>query len=201
MRTVTRGLSLAVAASLLVGEGLACGDKLLVIGRPVRSQRAHGAVDRASILVYLDAQGRLQATIEETSLGRDLALAGHTVRLASSADEIRDEVRSGAHDILLADIEDIVELETELLDDPGSPSLLPRDRQLHRRRVGQGRGPVQVHPRLTERRQALPGGDPGGVDASTRRGARGRVRGVFWSGRVTEEGESCGVERGYSDRS
>jgi hypothetical protein len=125
MRTVARGLSLAVAASLIAGEGLACGDKLLVVRRSVRSQRAHGAVQRASILVYLDVQGSLQAAIDETSLGRDLELAGHAVRLASSPDDVGREIRSGAYDILLADIAEIVELDPELLDAPGSPSLLP----------------------------------------------------------------------------
>jgi len=125
MQTVARGLGLAVVASLLAGRGLACGDKLLVVGRQVSSQRAHGAVQRATILVYLDAQGHLQAALDETSLGRDLELAGHTVHLASSPDEVSREIRSGGYDILLANISAMVELQPDLLDDPGSPFLLP----------------------------------------------------------------------------
>jgi len=125
MRTTARVLSLAVAASLLAGPGLACGDKLLVVGRQVRSQRAHGAVRHASILVYLDADGTLQAAMSETSLGRDLQLAGHTVKVASTREEVAEAIRSGAHDILLADIAEIAELPPKLLDDPESPTLLP----------------------------------------------------------------------------
>jgi hypothetical protein len=126
MRTVARGLGFWVAASLLAGPGLACGDKLLVVdGRRVRSQRAHGAIQRASILVYADPQGHLQAAIHDTSLGRDLELAGHTVRLASSRDEVNREIRAGNYDVLLADISQIIELDPELLNEPGSPFLLP----------------------------------------------------------------------------
>jgi hypothetical protein len=112
--------------ALLADAGVrACGDKLLVLGRHVRSQRAHGAVQRASILVLLDAGGHLQAALREMRLGRDLELAGHTLRTVTNGADLVEQIRSGDHDILLAGIPEAAALRSELLAAPGSPTLLP----------------------------------------------------------------------------
>jgi hypothetical protein len=103
---------------------MACGDKLLVLGQRVRSQRAHGAARRGSVLVFLDASGQLQGALREMRLGRDLELAGHRLQEVSTPDDLVEQIRSGAHDVLLADISEVGAFETELLA-PGSPTLLP----------------------------------------------------------------------------
>jgi hypothetical protein len=126
MRRAGIGLCVAAAGCLLTpGELLACGDKLLVMGRRVRSQRAHGAVQRASILVLLDAGGHLQQALREMRLERDLELAGHTLRLVGTPADLANEIRSGDHDILLADIKEAAALRSGLLAAPRSPTLLP----------------------------------------------------------------------------
>ena len=119
------GLMIAGGAVLVAREASACGDKLLVIGRGVRSQRAHGAVQRASILVYLDTGGRLQAAMKEMQLESNLRLAGHSLRSVESRAELGEQARSGRYDILLADISEMVALEGEVGSSPARPVLLP----------------------------------------------------------------------------
>jgi len=126
MRGVAAGLCLVAGMGLLAGgEVRACGDKLLVLGRHVRSQRAHGAVQRASILVLLDAGGHLEAALREMRLERDLELAGHSLRVVATSGDLVEQLRSGDHHILIADISEAAALGSELLSAPGSPTLLP----------------------------------------------------------------------------
>ena len=126
MRKVASGLCLAAVGWLVAGsEVLACGDKPLVLGQHVRSQRAKGAVRRASILVLLDERGQLQTALREMRFERDLVLAGHIVRVVSASDDLVEQVRSGEHDILVASLADVAALEAEVLAGPDSPTLLP----------------------------------------------------------------------------
>ena len=104
---------------------MACGDKLLVMGRHVRSQRARGAVQRASILVLLDAGGHLQAALRDMRLQRNLELAGHTLRVVTNPADLVEQVRSGTHDILMADISEAGALRSEPDGRAGQPVLLP----------------------------------------------------------------------------
>jgi hypothetical protein len=125
MRVFVAGFCLVTGAALLVADATACGDKLLVLGRHPRSQRAHGAVQRASILVFLDDRGQLEAALREMRLERDLRLAGHRLRFVSSTGELIEEVRSGDHDLLMAEITQASAFPAGLLASPGSPTVLP----------------------------------------------------------------------------
>jgi hypothetical protein len=126
MRRVAMSLCLVAAGALLAeGEVRACGDKLLVLGRDVRSQRVHGAVQHGSILVFLDEGGHLQEALRERGLRQDLELAGHSLRMVSDPAELVAEIRSGAHDVLIVDIATAAALGSEVLSVPGGPILLP----------------------------------------------------------------------------
>ena len=125
MSKVAACLCLMAGAAFAAAEARACGDKLLVIGRHPRSQRAHGAVQRASILVLLDDRGHLQEALREMRLERDLQLAGHRLRMVSTTGNLVEQVRSGDYDILMADISEASVFPPELLAAPGSPTLLP----------------------------------------------------------------------------
>lgn len=126
MRRVASGLCLTVALALMASaEGIACGDKLLVLSQHVRAQRAKGAIRRASILLLLDGGGQLEAALREMRFERDLALAGHRLHVVSTTDELEQQLRSGGHDILVAGIADIAALAKELPAGPGGPTLLP----------------------------------------------------------------------------
>jgi len=125
MRRTILGLVLAGGALLMVREAGACEDKFLVIGRGARQQRALGAVQRASILLYLDAQGHLRTALSESKLESNLKLAGHSLRSAEGRSELAEGLASGKYDIVLADISEMAALEPAVGSGSSRPYLLP----------------------------------------------------------------------------
>ena len=117
--------AVSLTACLVAMDGLACGDKFLVIGRGLRSQRAKGAVQKAAILMYMDPRSDLPAAIKEQGLESDLKLAGHKVRVLEDRRAVGDTLRAQRYDIVLAGISDMESLERELGSAPSRPILLP----------------------------------------------------------------------------
>ncbi len=119
--------SLVVALGLLgtPGDAQACGDKFLVIGRGVRAQRARGAVHKTSILIYASPRGRLPEALKAGQLETNLRLAGHTLRQVDDRDTLSAELKAGRHDLVMADISDMLGLEPEVGSAPSRPYLLP----------------------------------------------------------------------------
>lgn len=118
-------VAVSIVCCLGASDGFACGDKFLVIGRGLRSQRAKGAVQKASILMYLDPQGGLPAAMREEGLETNLKLAGHRLHSVSDRRELAQELRAQSYDIVLAGIEDMGRIEAELGAAPARPTLLP----------------------------------------------------------------------------
>ncbi len=125
MRKILLGLVLAGGALIAAREAGACGDKFLVIGRGVRQQRAHGAVQRASILLYMDAKGQLEAALGEQKVQTHLKLAGHTLGSAAGRSELSERLASGKYDIVLASLSEMTTLEPAVGSGPTRPFLLP----------------------------------------------------------------------------
>lgn len=125
MRRIVLGLLLMMGALLVVREAGACGDKFLVIGRGVRQQRAQGAVQRASILLYRDAQGQLDAALREQKVETHLKLAGHTLRSVDGRSQLIERLASGRYDIVLASLSEMAAVEQALGSSPTRPFLLP----------------------------------------------------------------------------
>lgn len=125
MPRIALGLVLAGGALLAAREAGACGDKFLVIGRGVRQQRAQGAVQRASILLYLDSRGELERTLREEKVEANLKLAGHTLRSVASRSELTERLASGKYDIVLVSLSDIPAVEQAVGSGPARPFLLP----------------------------------------------------------------------------
>jgi DNA-binding NtrC family response regulator len=115
---------LAVIAGFLAAGGdiFACGDKLLIVGRGLRTNRA---LHRASILVYADPKGSLPAALKEGHLRRDLERAGHRLRTATSREEFDAALGSGTYDLVLADFKAAPLLESEARTAPSKPTILP----------------------------------------------------------------------------
>jgi len=125
MRRILLGLVLAGGALLGAREVGACGDKFLVIGRGVRQQRAQGAVHHASILLYYDAQGQLEAALRGEKVEAHLKLAGHRLQAAAGRPQLGERLASGKYDIVIAPLSEIQALEPALRDSPTRPFLLP----------------------------------------------------------------------------
>ncbi len=125
MPRMMSGLLLAGAALLMARDAGACGDKFLVIGRGVRQQRAQGAVQRASILLYRDVEGRLQAALREQKVEVHLKLAGHTLRSVEGRSQLTEQLASGKYDIVLASLSEMTAIEQAVGSGPTRPFLLP----------------------------------------------------------------------------
>lgn len=114
-----------MSATLVAGDALACGDKFLVVGRSVRAQRLRGAVHHASILMYVNPTGGLEAALHETGLDRELSLAGHKVHAVVDRSQLDAALARGGYDLVLAGIADMRSLESVVGAAPARPSLLP----------------------------------------------------------------------------
>jgi len=116
-----------VLLSLLLSrsDALACGDKLVVVGHGIRSNRAPGAPHRASILVFADPSGSLPAALEEGHLRKDLERAGHRLRTTTSREEFDNALSTGSYDLVLADFKVAPQLETAAAAATSRPMVLP----------------------------------------------------------------------------
>jgi hypothetical protein len=109
--------------SLLLQQGplQACGEKLLVLGRAIRFQARHTARP-ASVLVYVP-QAAL-ARLADPNLEPALREAGHATRAVTTSAELETALRSGAYDVVLANLTDAQDLEqTRALTDPDAVIL------------------------------------------------------------------------------
>lgn len=116
----------AVALGLLAlgAEGFACGDKLVIVGRGFRANRTL-ARHRASILVYADPKGSLPAALDEGHLRKDLELAGHRLRTATSLEEFEAALGAGTYDLVLADFKEVAAIQPEVAASSSRPTVLP----------------------------------------------------------------------------
>ena len=125
MPRILLGLMIAGGALLVAREASTCGDKFLVVGRGVRQQRVQGAVQRASILLYLDAQGQLEAALREQKVETNLKLAGHTLHSVAGRSQLVEHLAAAKYDIVLASLSEIAAVEQIIGSRPTRPFLLP----------------------------------------------------------------------------
>jgi hypothetical protein len=125
---VNRKLVVLVVGLLGLGLGLgddalACGDKLVVVGRGLRPKRK--AASRASILVFAPPTGSLPAALGEGGLQQDLERAGHRLSRVATDDELKRALGAGGYDIVLADFAVAARVEAETSRAPAHPTVLP----------------------------------------------------------------------------
>ena len=83
----------------------ACGDKLLLVGRGLKFQRAYASLNPGHVLVYARATLSANAGIRNTQLHRALRQAGHSVSVIEDAWLLEQALRSTSHvDVVLADV-------------------------------------------------------------------------------------------------
>jgi len=114
----------ALAGILLASDSLvACGDKLVLLGRGIRFQRMIAAKHPATILVYLNPGSGISAADREYQLRSLLKLAGHKPRAVATEAELTKEIGSGSYDLILADYSDVVALRKQI---PATkPAVIP----------------------------------------------------------------------------
>lgn len=118
------GFGLLAAALVAGGDVLACGDKLVVVGRGLRSGRVKTG-HPAAILVFADPAGSLPAALDQGHLGRDLERAGHRLRRVATQQELKAALDTGSYDLVLADFKTAASLEPEARAASSQPTVLP----------------------------------------------------------------------------
>jgi hypothetical protein len=94
------------------GSAAACGDKFLLLGRSIRYEEAYAAKHPASVLVYLNPSTGF------SKVGREifeiLKRAGHRPVVAQDTAALKEALRSGPFNVVLADIADVDGVDAEV---------------------------------------------------------------------------------------
>jgi len=118
------GNALLVAAAVLSGTtALACGDKLLALGRGLRFQRSYAA-QQANLVIYC-AAAESSATLGSTKLQTTLRRAVRSLQLVQGGSQLDQALKSGKVDVLLVDFADIAAITSQLQSAPSKPVILP----------------------------------------------------------------------------
>jgi hypothetical protein len=122
---------LAAAGFMVVGilalgwnDLSACGDKFILVGRGVRFQHAYAAVHPASILILINAKSRMGPALRDPDFLKTLKLAGHAVQ-TTTVDSAAAVLDAGRYDIVLTDVSDAMNLESQARTTASRPVVLP----------------------------------------------------------------------------
>src|SRR4029077_20429153 len=103
------GSVIFVAIATLSGTAaLACGDKLLAVGRGLRFQHV-SAAHEANLLIY-SAGTQNGAALSSTKLQTTLRRAVHRLQLVQGGSELDQALKTGRVDVMLVDFTDIAEI-------------------------------------------------------------------------------------------
>ncbi len=122
MRRLAVGAVLVAIALLSGTAALACGDKLLAIGRGVRFQRAY-AERQANLVIYSVAQNG--ATLSSAQLQTTLKRAGHKLQIVQDGSQLDEALKSGKVDVVLVDFADLGGITRLLQSAPSKPVIVP----------------------------------------------------------------------------
>lgn len=123
MQTLRFAAAVVGATLLSSTAGLACGDKLLVIGRGVRFQGAY-ASRQANVVIYSNGDGS-GATFRSARLQSTLKQAVHTLQTVQGSAQLEEALKSGKVDVVLADFADVARITRQLESAPSKPVILP----------------------------------------------------------------------------
>ena len=118
---------LCVASALIAGvyQPLdACGDKLLLVGRGLKFQRAYASLNPGHVLVYARASLSTNAAIRNTQLHRTLRRAGHSVSVIEDAGLLEQALRSTTVDVVLTDVNEANRVSSLAAASPTPPEVL-----------------------------------------------------------------------------
>jgi hypothetical protein len=109
MRYLFALVAVAMAVCQATIPLLACGDKLMMLGRGIRFQSKH-TPRAAAVLLYLpeSATGR---PLTDPKLESALREAGHAVRAVTTPADLKSALSGGTYDVVLANVTDAPELE------------------------------------------------------------------------------------------
>ena len=118
------GSAIFVAIATLSGTtALACGDKLLAVGRGLRFQHV-SAAHEANLLIY-SAGTQNGAALSSTKLQTTLRRAVHRLQLVQGGSELDQVLKTGRVDVVLVDFAHLAGITRQLQSAPSKPVILP----------------------------------------------------------------------------
>jgi ABC-type amino acid transport substrate-binding protein len=123
MRILVAGAGLVAIALVSGTAALACGDKLLAIGRGVRFQRAYA--ERQANLVIYSYGAQNGATLSSTTLQATLKRAGHKLQIVQDGSQLDEALKSGKVDVVLVNFGDLGGITRLLQSAPSKPIIVP----------------------------------------------------------------------------
>lgn len=118
------GIAVLIAIALLSGTGaLACGDKLLAIGRGVRFQRV-SAAHEANLLIYSAGTER-SAVLGNNNVQTAIRRAVRKLQLIQDGSELDEALKSGRVDIVLVDFAELAGIMRQLQSASSKPVIVP----------------------------------------------------------------------------
>ena len=123
MRRLATGALYVVIAALSGTAALACGDKLLAIGRGLRFQRADAAHE-ANLVIYSTGP-QSGAALSSAKLQTRLRRAVRKLQLVQDGSQLDEALRSGRVDVVLVDFADLAGITRQLQSAPSKPVILP----------------------------------------------------------------------------
>ena len=113
----------AVAAALVAGSSLACGEGQFNMGQGMRYQ-GYLAPKPATVLVYDDA-GADPGASDRAKLYKGLSQAGHRVTVVRDAGSLSDALATKQFDVIIADFAEVDQLASGGNAHAGNALLLP----------------------------------------------------------------------------
>lgn len=101
----------------------ACGDKLLLVGRGPKFERAYASVYPGNILIYARPSTDKGAAIRDPKLHKVLRQAGHGVSVIENGALLEQALRTVPVDVVLADVSEAAMLEAMAAASPAHPSV------------------------------------------------------------------------------
>jgi CheY-like chemotaxis protein len=86
--------------------GLACGDKLAVIGGGVRFERLYLSHHPGRVVLYVPRDSRLRVANDELRLADSLRRAGHSVEVIDEQQGLQRALQMASADLILVDVAD-----------------------------------------------------------------------------------------------
>ena len=120
MRTGRLWLALLMSIAFAT-PGMACGDKLVQVGRGLRYQRANVIHPAAIVLFVSPAFDRASAR----HLRSELQMVGHSVRVVEDRETLASTIASTRSDIVLTDVEDVDVVSREISSSASKPTIIP----------------------------------------------------------------------------
>jgi ABC-type amino acid transport substrate-binding protein len=123
MRRLAGSALFVVIAALSGTAALACGDKLLAIGRGLRFQRADAAHE-ANLVIYT-AGPQSGAALGSAKLQTKLRRAVRKLQLVQDGSQLDEALKAGKVDVVLVDFADIASITQQLQSASSKPVILP----------------------------------------------------------------------------